>query len=144
MVVSSKVERLTPVLEGLRSLLFPMQWPHVYISNLFSALADFINAPMPFLIGILRHVYTDLDVPDDVMVVDIDIDEVRSCSPMPPTFPQQHLDFLLNALQVEIFCMSRSSVSVLTVSPGARKCLQHGQCTIIEQSCSRFALPWFI
>jgi hypothetical protein len=103
MVVSSKVERLTPVLEGLRSLLFPLQWPHVYISNLFLALADFINAPMPFLIGVLRHIFTDLDVPDDVIVVDIDIDEVRSCSQMPPPFPQQHFDFLLNALQVHIF-----------------------------------------
>ena len=103
MVVSSKVERLTPVLEGLRSLLFPMQWPHVYISNLFLALADFINAPMPFLIGVLRHVFADLDVPDDVMVVDIDIDEVRSCSPMPAPFPQQHSEFLLNALQVDTF-----------------------------------------
>ncbi len=100
MVVSSKVERLTPVLEGLRCLLFPLQWPHVYISNLFLALADFINAPMPFLIGVLRHVFTDLDVPDDVMIVDIDVDEVRFCSPKPPPFPQQHLDFLSNALQV--------------------------------------------
>jgi hypothetical protein len=67
---------------------------------LFVALADFINAPMPFLIGVLRYVFTDLDVPDDVMVVDIDIDEIRPCSPKPPLFPSHHLDFLSNALQV--------------------------------------------
>ena len=142
MVVSSKVERLTPVLEGLRSLLFPMQWPHVYISNLFLALADFINAPMPFLIGVLRHVYTDLDVPDDIMVVDIDIDDVRLCSPLPPPFPQQHVDFLSNALQVAV-----SKVLPflgLTVATGSRQRVQHGQCTLIQQSCATFPLPWLV
>ena len=142
MVVSSKVERLTPVLEGLRSLLFPMQWPHVYISNLFLALADFINAPMPFLIGVLRHVYTDLDVPDDIIVVDIDVDDVRLCSPLPPSFPQQHLEFLSNALQVAV-----SEVLVflgLTVTAVARQRLQHGQCTFIQQSFARFSVSWLV
>lgn len=114
MVVSSKVERLTPVLEGLRSLLFPMQWPHVYITNLFLALADFINAPMPFLIGVLRHVFSDLDVPEDVIVFDIDIDEVRVCSQMPPPFPQQHLEFLSNALQVRNCFVETDSICLFS------------------------------
>jgi hypothetical protein len=140
MVVSSKIERLTPVLEGLRSLLFPLQWPHVYISNLFLALADFINAPMPFLIGVLRHVFAELDVPDDVMVVDIDVDEVHSFSPLPPTFPQQHLDFLLNALQVRFSGIYRCANLFLNLALGARKRVQHGQCTLIEQSRARFTL----
>jgi hypothetical protein len=127
MVVSSKVERLTPVLEALRSLLFPLQWPHVYISNLFLALADFINAPMPFLIGVLRHVFTDLDLPDDVMVVDIDVDEIRFCTPKPPPFPPQHLDCLSNALQVRhrrTNCPLSSFF--IPAAAGTRQRLQHG------------------
>lgn len=143
MIVSSKVERLTPVLEGLRSLLFPLQWPHVYISNLFLALADFINAPMPFLIGVLRHVFTDLDVPDDVMVVDIDVDEVRSCSPKPPPFPPQHLDFLSNALQV-ITITPDASCARLSVTPaaaGTRQRVQHGQRALLQQPHPPLPLP---
>lgn len=146
MVVSSKVERLTPVLEGLRSLLFPMQWPHVYITNLFLALADFINAPMPFLIGVLRHVFSDLDVPEDVIVFDIDIDEVRVCSQMPPPFPQQHLEFLSNALQVRN-CFVENDYSCpfrLNTSSGACECIQYGQCTFVEYPCAKLPLSWFV
>ncbi len=146
MVVSSKVERLTPVLEGFRSLLFPMQWPHVYITNLFLALADFINAPMPFLIGVLRHVFSDLDVPDDVIVFDIDIDEVRVCSQMPPPLPQQHLDFLSNALQVRNRFVATDCMCPFRVksASGACECVQHGQCTIVEHPCAKLSLSWFV
>jgi hypothetical protein len=146
MVVSSKVERLTPVLEGLRSLLFPLQWPHVYITNLFLALADFINAPMPFLIGVLRHVFSDLDVPDDVIVFDVDIDEVRVCSQMPPPFPQQHMEFLSNALQVRkrFFKIDRICPLCLTTASGACECIQYGQCTIIKHPCAKLPLSWSI
>ena len=39
------------VAESLCALLFPFSWPHVYVPVLPASLAHFLDAPVPYLMG---------------------------------------------------------------------------------------------
>jgi len=51
LLLSEHYSILTIVSELILALIFPFQWRHVYIPLLPKKLIDFLNAPMPFLIG---------------------------------------------------------------------------------------------
>jgi hypothetical protein len=55
LVTSSDLRRLTPVLEALVAMLYPLQWQHIYIPLLPGSLLEILQAPMPFLIGLSRY-----------------------------------------------------------------------------------------
>ena len=44
--------RLMLVAESLCVLLFPFSWPHVYVPVLPASLAHFLDAPVPYLMGV--------------------------------------------------------------------------------------------
>lgn len=44
-------QRLMIVAEGITSLLFPFTWPHVYVPILPGTLHHFLDAPVPFVMG---------------------------------------------------------------------------------------------
>ena len=44
--------RLMLVAESLTTLLFPFSWPHVYVPILPAAMNNFLDAPVPFLMGL--------------------------------------------------------------------------------------------
>lgn len=44
-------QRLMIVAEGITSLLFPFTWPHVYVPILPATLHHFLDAPVPFVMG---------------------------------------------------------------------------------------------
>ena len=79
--VSAEIQKLTPALESLAALLYPMKWPYVYIPVLPIFLTDVLDAPQPFLIGAPREVLQQL--PDaivsgetNIVIVDLDRDAV--------------------------------------------------------------------
>jgi len=45
---------LAPIGEALRDLLYPIKWRHVFVPYLPESINDYIEAPVPFIMGILR------------------------------------------------------------------------------------------
>ena len=60
------------VAESVTSVLFPFIWQHVYVPILPAALSHFLDAPVPFLIGIYcasEEDKTNLALPSEVTVL---------------------------------------------------------------------------
>jgi hypothetical protein len=53
-LVSSDVSKLHPCLEATRAMLYPVAWPHAYVSFLPHDMHLVLGAPFPFLVGVLR------------------------------------------------------------------------------------------
>jgi hypothetical protein len=52
LITSSRISRLTGCVQAANSLIYPMQWQHIFIPILPKNLIDYLNAPMPYLIGV--------------------------------------------------------------------------------------------
>lgn len=60
------------VAEGITTLLFPFQWQHVYVPILPASLLHFLDAPVPYLMGLQSKEGTDrskLELPQEVKLV---------------------------------------------------------------------------
>ena len=55
------------VAEGITALVFPFQWQHVYVPILPASLMHFLDAPVPFIMGV--HHRTDDDTLKDIASV---------------------------------------------------------------------------
>jgi hypothetical protein len=65
-------QRLMTVAEGITTLLFPFQWQHVYVPILPASLLHFLDAPVPYLMGLQSKEGTDrskLELPQEVKLV---------------------------------------------------------------------------
>ena len=85
-LLSSSLHLLSPLVESLSALLHPLRWPYIYIPLLPLSLADFFQAPQPFLIGAPSSMAALLPPDASYAVVDCDRDAVRlhSLPPSPP------------------------------------------------------------
>ena len=54
LVYSSEFEKLTAVCESVTCLLYPFAWHHVYVPILPPSLENFLDAPVPYIMGLLR------------------------------------------------------------------------------------------
>ena len=52
-VISSKLSDLSALFDAIESLLFPMTWLHTFIPALPTTMTAFLEAPTPYLIGVL-------------------------------------------------------------------------------------------
>lgn len=62
-------QQLMTVAEGITTLLFPFQWQHVYVPILPASLLHFLDAPVPYLMGLQSKEGTDrskLELPQEV------------------------------------------------------------------------------
>jgi hypothetical protein len=62
--------RLMLVAESLTALLFPFSWPHVYVPILPAAMYNFLDAPVPFLMGLITLPADDSRIPSEVRVLE--------------------------------------------------------------------------
>lgn len=91
---SEDFQKLTIVAECITSLLFPFEWPHVYAPILPTALHHFLEAPVPFVMG-LHSENLDASVQQKVGLCYVDIDNKTIQLPEElPTFPHKP-DFIL-------------------------------------------------
>lgn len=60
LVTSKKLDRLSSSVQALNTLLYPMNWQHIFISILPSDLLAYLQAPMPFLIGVPEPTFKKL------------------------------------------------------------------------------------
>uniref|UniRef100_A0A7R9UNQ1 UDENN domain-containing protein n=1 Tax=Diacronema lutheri TaxID=2081491 RepID=A0A7R9UNQ1_DIALT len=71
--LSAHTHVLTMACETLVSVLYPFRWEHVYVPVLPSRLANFLQAPVPFLVGATPDVIHATDeIPSDVVQVHLD------------------------------------------------------------------------
>jgi len=78
LLISSQYSILTICSEILCSLLFPMQWSHLYIPMLPKFLSPMLDAPIPYLVGLIREnlMYAEEHISAETIIVDLDSNKV--------------------------------------------------------------------
>ncbi|KAJ7329151.1 hypothetical protein JRQ81_015325 [Phrynocephalus forsythii] len=103
LLYSQDYQRLMTVAEGIISLLFPFQWQHVYVPILPASLLHFLDAPVPYLMGLQSKEGTDrskLELPQEANLCFVDIDNHFIELPEElPQFPNK-LDFIQEISEV--------------------------------------------
>ncbi|XP_076578119.1 DENN domain-containing protein 5B isoform X3 [Chaetodon auriga] len=77
LLYSQDYQRLMTVAEGITTLLFPFQWQHVYVPILPASLLHFLDAPVPYLMGLQSKEGADrskLELPQEANLCFVDID----------------------------------------------------------------------
>ncbi|XP_070189297.1 DENN domain-containing protein 5B-like isoform X2 [Littorina saxatilis] len=88
---SSDYQRLMLVAEGVNCLIFPFTWQHVYVPILPASLVHFLDAPVPFIMGLYRcshEARSELTLPSEANMCFVDLDEATVDVPEEiPIFP---------------------------------------------------------
>ncbi|KAG8438671.1 hypothetical protein GDO86_005020 [Hymenochirus boettgeri] len=103
LLYSQDYQRLMTVAEGITSLLFPFQWQHVYVPILPASLLHFLDAPVPYLMGLQSKEGADrskLELPQEANLCFVDID--NHFIELPEEFPQfpNKLEFIQEISEV--------------------------------------------
>ena len=87
LLVSSQYSILTVCAEILASLLFPMRWCHLYVPLLPRFICPMLDAPVPYLCGVVREnwLYAQQFVSRETIIVDLDRNTV-AIGDMTPEF----------------------------------------------------------
>ncbi|XP_060588449.1 DENN domain-containing protein 5B-like isoform X3 [Ruditapes philippinarum] len=90
LLYSSDYHRLMLVAESINELIFPFTWQHVYVPILPASLQHFLDAPVPYIMG-LHHAEEDTSKPQlpneaNLCFVDIDNNSVQVPEDL-PSFP---------------------------------------------------------
>lgn len=85
LVFSSDCQKLMLVCESIISLIYPFDYPHVYVPILPPMLENFLDAPVPYIMGLVRR-SPDINIYNRaaVCIVDIDNNELE----LPEELPQ--------------------------------------------------------
>jgi len=78
-------ERLTPVCEALQALMFPFYWQHVYVPLLPLQYLEYLQAPVPFIMGVhtdFLSTRTAVESVASVVMVHLDFNKVCQCWPL--------------------------------------------------------------
>eukprot|EP00817_Percolomonadidae_sp_ATCC50343_P002501 CAMPEP_0117418888 /NCGR_PEP_ID=MMETSP0758-20121206/575_1 /TAXON_ID=63605 /ORGANISM="Percolomonas cosmopolitus, Strain AE-1 (ATCC 50343)" /LENGTH=787 /DNA_ID=CAMNT_0005199653 /DNA_START=224 /DNA_END=2584 /DNA_ORIENTATION=+ len=88
LLFSSSLSKLNVVCSTLRDLIFPFKWHHVYIPILPIKCLEFLNAPMPFVMGTHTTFLPD-DIPDHIVLVDLDNNTVNDQGNLTTPLPER-------------------------------------------------------
>lgn len=73
LICSSDYQKLMLVAESLCCLLFPFKWPHVYVPILPSSMYHFLDAPVPYIMG-LHSKESKVHIPSEFSLCFVDLD----------------------------------------------------------------------
>ncbi|XP_058837943.1 DENN domain-containing protein 5B isoform X2 [Topomyia yanbarensis] len=91
---SSDYQKLTIIAECITSLLFPFQWQHVYAPILPASLHHFLDAPVPFVMGLHSDSDSSVRIASEANLCYVDVDKKSVQLPEElPAFPHRH-DFI--------------------------------------------------
>ncbi|XP_017955914.1 DENN domain-containing protein 5B isoform X2 [Drosophila navojoa] len=97
---STDYQRLMIVGESITSLLFPFIWPHVYAPILPAALHHFLDAPVPFVMGLHAGCEAAHKIGSEAALCFVDIDKKHIQLPEElPVFPHK-IDFMAEIISV--------------------------------------------
>ncbi|KAJ8396724.1 hypothetical protein AAFF_G00015620 [Aldrovandia affinis] len=77
LLYSQHYQRLMTVAESVTALMFPFQWQHVYVPILPASLLHFLDAPVPYLMGLHSNGQDErshLELPQEANLCFVDID----------------------------------------------------------------------
>ncbi|XP_066992829.2 DENN domain-containing protein 5B [Anabrus simplex] len=101
LLCSSDYQRLMVVAESITCLLFPFTWQHVYVPILPASLQHFLDAPVPFVMG-LHSCESHVKIGSEGNLCYVDIDNQRIQLPEElPSFPQRQ-DFISEIVELLI------------------------------------------
>ena len=104
LLVSSQYSILTVCAEILCSLLFPMQWSHLYIPLVPRFLSPMLEAPFPYLCGVIGEnwMHARQFVCEETMIVDLDTNTITYSGRAPtlPAVPTKKWEKLRISLQL--------------------------------------------
>lgn len=89
---SSDYQKLMLVAEALTIVIFPFTWQHVYVPILPASLSHFLDAPVPFIMGLYhgQEDRSELQLPSEASMCFVDIDDTTVEIPEDlPMFPHQ-------------------------------------------------------
>uniref|UniRef100_UPI00358FB74B DENN domain-containing protein 5B-like isoform X2 n=1 Tax=Myxine glutinosa TaxID=7769 RepID=UPI00358FB74B len=131
LLISQDHQQLMTVAEGITALLFPFVWQHVYVPILPASLLHFLDAPVPYLMGLQldgEDGRASLELPQEAGLCLVDVDH-RSLElpedlpqfPNKPEFVQELSEVLLNlgvSPEGSLLCSdSASHLRDLTLNP---------------------------
>ncbi|KAM9301660.1 DENN domain-containing protein 5A [Gastrophryne carolinensis] len=103
LLYSQHYQRLMTVAETITALMFPFQWQHVYVPILPASLLHFLDAPVPYLMGLHSNGLDDrskLELPQEANLCFVDIDNHFIELPEDlPQFPNK-LEFIQEVSEV--------------------------------------------
>ncbi|CAL8351934.1 unnamed protein product [Merluccius merluccius] len=103
LLYSQHYHRLMAVAESITALMFPFQWQHVYVPILPASLLHFLDAPVPYLMGLHSNGQDDrtkLELPQEANLCFVDIDNHSIELPEDlPQFPNK-LEFIQEISEV--------------------------------------------
>lgn len=136
LICSSDYQKLMLVAESLCCLLFPFKWPHVYVPILPSSMYHFLDAPVPYIMG-LHSKESKMNIPSEFSLCFVDLDTKTVQFPEDfPSIPQKSeimsdVYHLLNKYNVHIpnyadACLKYKGSDIMSASctgalPRARK-----------------------
>jgi len=90
LVFSSDCQKLMLICECVLALIYPFQWSHVYVPILPPMLENFLDAPVPYIMGLVRSNH-DINIYNraSVCIVDIDNNELELPEEL-PEFPYEN------------------------------------------------------
>uniref|UniRef100_A0A8D8PXI4 DENN domain-containing protein 5B n=1 Tax=Cacopsylla melanoneura TaxID=428564 RepID=A0A8D8PXI4_9HEMI len=89
LICSSDYQKLMLVAESLCCLLFPFKWPHVYVPILPSSMYHFLDAPVPYIMG-LHSKESRVNIPSEFSLCFVDLDTKSVQFPEDfPSIPQK-------------------------------------------------------
>uniref|UniRef100_A0A0A9WD06 DENN domain-containing protein 5B n=2 Tax=Lygus hesperus TaxID=30085 RepID=A0A0A9WD06_LYGHE len=89
LLCSGEYQRLMLVAESLTALLLPFAWPHVYVPILPASCHHFLDAPVPFVMG-LHTKESRVNIPSEANLCYMDLDTRLLQTPEElPTFPHK-------------------------------------------------------
>ncbi len=87
--------------QAANDLIYPMHWQHIFIPVLPRRLADYLSAPMPFLIGVPAPIMQEVNAHElgEAVILDADANVVRSPFPDLESLPSEVASDLKRALR---------------------------------------------
>lgn len=73
----------------------------MYIPLLPAGMLDFVQAPMPFLMGVHSDCIPSIEIPSSVLVIDLDNDETDGANALPEPADDFHAQLVCSLCQVE-------------------------------------------
>uniref|UniRef100_A0A6B2L1D3 UDENN domain-containing protein n=1 Tax=Arcella intermedia TaxID=1963864 RepID=A0A6B2L1D3_9EUKA len=74
--IGATVSKVTSCVNAIYSLLYPFTWQHVFIPILPTSLMTMVEAPVPYIIGILKEaqstLFTDHEIEKGTVILDVD------------------------------------------------------------------------
>lgn len=104
LITSRKLDRLSSCVQALNTLLYPMHWQHIFIPVLPSDLLAYLQAPMPFLIGVPEPTFKKLrlDELSEAVVLLADDNIVRTPHDDVKSLPSEITNSLRNDLKHQV------------------------------------------